>query len=72
MILNKFIIQLSKVLLNPWGMLEGIVEAEGQTYTPQPYAEMTKLMCFAVFTAVQAGAKCNNTLTNLRFNILGY
>lgn len=50
-------------------MLEGVVGAEGQTYTPQPYTVFTKLMCLAVCTAVQAGAKCNDALTNLPFNV---
>lgn len=70
MILNKFIIQLSKVLLNPRGMLEGVVRAEGQTHISQPYTLITKLMCFAVYTAVQAGAGCNDTLTDSHFNVL--
>lgn len=69
MILNKFIIQLSKVLLNPWGMLEGVVGAEGQTQI-SPYTLITKLMCLSVCTAVQAGARCSDTLTNSHFNVL--
>ena len=70
MILNKFIIQLSKVLLNPWGMLEGFIGAEGQTHISQPYTLITKLMGLSVATAVQAGARCNNTLTDSHFNVL--
>lgn len=70
MILNKLIIQLSKVLLNPWGMLEGVVGAEGQTHISQPYTLITKLMRLAAYSAVQAGAKCNDTLTDSHFNVL--
>ena len=70
MILNKFIIQLSKVLLNPWGLLEGIVGAEGQTHISQPCTLITKFMCLAGRTAVHAGAQCNDTLTNSPFNVL--
>lgn len=61
MILNEFIIHLSKVLLNPWGMLKGVVGAEGQTHISLPYTLITKLMRLAAYTALQATARCNNT-----------
>lgn len=51
-------------------MLEGVVGAEGQTHISQPYTLITKLMCLAVYTAVQAGARCNDTLTDSHFNVL--
>lgn len=70
MILNKFIIQLSKVLLNPWAMLEGVGGAEGQTPIFQPYTLITKSMHLATYNAVQAGVRCNDILTDSHLNVL--
>lgn len=63
MVLNKFIIHLSKVLLNPWGMLEGVAGVEDWTHIAQLYTLITKLMCFlAAYQVVVAGARYNDTL----------
>lgn len=58
----KFIIHLSKVLLNPWGTQEGFIGTEGQTHKSPPCILINKIMCLSACTAAKAGVKCKNMI----------